>query len=288
MSKIYVLYNPIAGNGACEKNISVLDEIFAGRELEYVDFIGLNGDLKGFFDGLLPDDKVVLCGGDGTINCFINQIDTDTIVNEVMYYPLGSGNDFYNDVAANPKEKKAIVINEYIKNLPFVEVNDIKKRFINAIGFGIDGYCCEEGDRQRKLRPGKPVNYTTVALKGLVYDYHRVNAKICVDDKKYEYKDVWMVPALNGRYYGGGMMCAPNQDRINNNNTVSVIIVSSKSRLKLLVAFMSIFKGTHIKYKSTVTELKGTNVQVEFDRPTSLQIDGETVTNVTQYIVYRR
>ena len=90
---------------------------------------------------------------------------------------------------------------------------------------------------------------------------------------------------MNGRFYGGGMMCAPHQDRMNEKGLVSVIIVHSRFRIPLLIAFASVFKGKHVLYKSMVTELTGTYVRVEFDRPTALQIDGETVTNVTEYVV---
>ena len=51
---------------------------------------GIGGDIAagvvavGFIIGVIQDDKVVLCGGDGTINCFINQIDTDTIVKKIL------------------------------------------------------------------------------------------------------------------------------------------------------------------------------------------------------------
>lgn len=287
MSKTYVLYNPIAGNGNCNNNVRKLDEVLKGEELTYINYKELEDGTEEFFNRLEIDDKVILCGGDGTINYFINQIDTDCIENTVLYYPLGSGNDFYNDVKEREKSE-LIPLNGYIKNLPQVSVNGKTSKFINAIGYGIDGYCCEEGDRVRLRKPGKPVNYTMIALKGLCYDFQRVNAHITIDGKEYHYKDVWMVPALHGRFFGGGMMCAPNQDRINHNSKVSVIVVSSRNRLRLLLAFSSIFKGKHLKYKKVVTELKGSEVKVVYDRPAPLQIDGETISNVSEYTVFRK
>jgi diacylglycerol kinase family enzyme len=47
--------------------------------------------------------------------------------------------------------------------------------------------------------------------------------------------------------------------------------------------FPSIFKGEHVKNTKYVTVLTGKNITVEFDRPTPLQIDGETVLGVTEY-----
>lgn len=49
--------------------------------------------------------------------------------------------------------------------------------------------------------------------------------------------------------------------------------------------FPSIFKGEHVKKKKNVAILTGKNITVIFDRPNPLQIDGETVLNVTSYTV---
>ena len=55
------------------------------------------------------------------------------------------------------------------------------------------------------------------------------------------------------------------------------------SKLKALAVFPSIFKGEHVKKTGIVEILTGQNIHVEFDRPTPLQIDGETVPDVTSY-----
>ena len=49
--------------------------------------------------------------------------------------------------------------------------------------------------------------------------------------------------------------------------------------------FPSIFKGEHVKHTKQVEVLRGHEITVEFDRPTALQIDGETVLGVTSYTV---
>ena len=44
-----------------------------------------------------------------------------------------------------------------------------------------------------------------------------------------------------------------------------------------------IFKGEHIKHTKMVAVHTGREITVEFDRPTPLQIDGETIRDVTRY-----
>lgn len=282
---IYVMYNPLAGNSTCEESSKGVAEIFGDNELTYVDLLAVE-DIDQFISQMKNDDQIVICGGDGTLNYLLNHIDTSQLEQDVLYYPAGSGNDFYHDIDED-RMNGAYRVNHYLQCLPTVEVNGMKKIFLNGIGYGIDGYCCEEGDKVRIKRPGKRVNYSAIALRGVAYDYKRVNAKVTVDGVTKEFSNVWMAPTMNGRFYGGGMMCAPNQDRLNENGLVSVIVVHSKSRLKILAIFPSIFKGAHLKFKSVATEIMGSDVTVEFDKPTALQIDGETVTNVLKYSVHK-
>ena len=110
-----------------------------------------------------------------------------------------------------------------------------------------------------------------------------MNATVTIDGVTEKYKNVWMVPSMNGRYFGGGMMITPGQDRLNLQREISVAVVSCKSRLRLFTIFPKIFKGEHTKYTKYIKIVKCKSVAVEFDKPTALQIDGETVRGVRAY-----
>jgi diacylglycerol kinase family enzyme len=90
---------------------------------------------------------------------------------------------------------------------------------------------------------------------------------------------------MNGRYYGGGMNVTPLQDRLNPERTVSLGMFYGKGRIKTLIVFPKIFKGEHVKHTEMFETLVGRSVTVEFDRPCALQIDGETVLDVSSYTV---
>lgn len=201
--------------------------------------------------------------------------------NKVLYFPNGTGNDFAHDLGY-AKECKPFQITNHLKNLPFVTVNGKKYRFINGIGYGIDGYCCEVGDELKKF-PGKKVNYTAIAIKGLLFHYKPTNAIVTVDGKTYTYKKVWLAPTMNGRFYGGGMMPTPGQSRNNGDGMLSTLIFHGSGKLKTLMVFPSLFKGEHIKHHKIAEILSGHEITVEFDRPVALQIDGETILGVSSY-----
>ena len=281
MAKSYVLYNLKAGNKTALEDVNTLKNKIDG-EVEFVDVVSIK-DYKEFLGRLEAEDEIILCGGDGTINLYINNTDGIEYSNKVLYYPMGTGNDFAADLGYK-KGCDPFEITEYLKNLPFVTVKGKKYRVLNGVGYGIDGYCCEVGDAQ-KAKSDKPVNYTAIAIKGLLFHYKPTNATITVDGESHSFKKVWLAPTMNGRYYGGGMIPTPDQRRNNEEETVSTMVFHGSGKIKSLIVFPSIFKGEHVKHADMIKVFSGKEIKVEYDRPVALQIDGETILNVTEYTV---
>jgi diacylglycerol kinase family enzyme len=277
MAKAYILYNSLAGNGKGAEAISHLDTHIDDEKV----LCDMTKGYRHIFDGLSDGDYIVLCGGDGTLNRFINETADIEFDNDVLYFACGSGNDFARDLGHDSLDKP-YSIKKYLCDLPTVEVNGKNYRFLNGVGYGIDGYCCEVGDKLRAI-PGKKVDYTAIAIKGLLFHYKPTNARITVDGVEHTYKKVWLAPTMHGGRYGGGMMPTPMQSRENGFGKLSTLVFHGSGKIRTLIMFPLIFKGEHIKYTKNVEVLEGHEIKVEFDRPTALQIDGETVLGVTSY-----
>ena len=282
MAKYNVLYNPLAGNGKGENAAKKLKELLNGDELTFTDMTKVS-DYRALFASMPEDERVIVSGGDGTLNRFINDTEEVAFANPVYYYATGSGNDFLKDIGGNVGDKP-VCIDKYLKALPTVDVKGKSYRFINGIGYGIDGYCCEVGDKLRETSD-KPINYAGIAIKGLLFHYHPTSATVIVDGVEHKYKKVWLAPTMNGRYYGGGMIPTPKQDRLNKEHTVSVMVYYGSGKIKSLAVFPSIFKGEHVNNKEMVEVLSGKEITVRFDSPAALQVDGETIIGVTEYSV---
>lgn len=278
MNNYCILYNPLSGNGQGKAVAEALQAKIG--DVECVDMTAL-GEYGEFFASH-PDSHVIVCGGDGTLNRFINDTDGINITTPISYYASGSGNDFLRDISG--AEGEVISIDKYIKNLPTCNVNGKDYKFINGIGYGIDGYCCEVGDELRRTSD-KPINYTGIAIKGLLFHYKPTNATVTVDGVEHKFKKVWIAPTMLGRYYGGGMMPTPAQDRFNEDGTLSAMIFHGTGKLRTLMIFPSLFKGEHVKHEKNISILTGKSITVEFDSPRSLQVDGETILNVKKYSV---
>ncbi len=280
--KFTVLYNPNAGNNTAANKEADIRRRLSDDELTFYNMTEID-DYGAFFGELSADEAIIIVGGDGTLNRFINDGLRYCAERPIYYFAAGSGNDFLHDIGAST-EDCPIRIDKYLKSLPTVTVNGKTYSFLNGIGYGIDGYCCEVGDELRG-KSNKPVNYTAIAIKGLLFNYKPTNATVTVDGVSHRFKKVWLAPTMNGRFYGGGMMPTPAQDRLASERVVSTLVLFSAGKLKTLLVFPSIFTGEHVKHTKLARIFSGNNITVEFDRPTALQIDGETVTGVTSYTV---
>lgn len=283
MFKHYIFYNPLAGGETAVAKIEEFAKRYDGALL--YDITKTEG-YRGICEGLDSSDKVTVSGGDGTLNRFLNEMRGFEFPCDVYYYPSGTGNDFMREMnelnppAEGEEAPCAVKINEYIKDLPVVKVThaegESESVFINGIGFGIDGYCCEKGDDMREAGI-KNINYASIAVKGLLFHYKPCGATVTVDGKSQHFKKVWICPIMKGKYYGGGMIPTPGQDR--SSGELSVCIFHGTGKLRTLMIFPGLFKGEHVKKKKKISVLSGKEIKVVYDQPRPLQIDGETIRN---------
>ncbi len=279
--KNVILYNPYSNNKRGQEAAKEV-EAFVTGETVFEDITKIK-DILGYINNANAEDKLILVGGDGTINHLANDLKGTVPDKEILLFAAGTGNDFKADIA--PAENEHFIsLNKYLSDLPTVTINGKTTYFLNGIGYGIDGYCCEVGDKLRAASD-KPVNYAGIAIKGLLFHFKPRNATIIVDGEEKTYKHVWLAPTMKGRFYGGGMMVAPEQNRLDQSREVSTVVMYGSGNLKTLMVFPSIFKGEHVSHKEMVEVRKGHNITVKFDTPCALQIDGETVLNVSEYTV---
>ncbi len=277
--KAFVLYNPLAGN---RRHSDSMERLCAAlKEEKVLCDMTRHEECEAKLSEMEEGDYIILCGGDGTLNHFINALGEREPPCPIYYYPCGSGNDFAHDLG-HEFACAPFPITDHLRALPSVAVNGQKRLFLNGVGLGIDGYCCEESDRLR-AKPGAVINYVAIALKGLFFHYRPANAVVTVDGVEHSYKKVWMATTMYGHFYGGGVSPIPSQQRSDPEGLLSVMVAHNAGKLRALLTVPSILKGKHTRLKNNVDVFRGEEITVRFDSPAAMQIDGETVLGVREY-----
>ena len=280
--KYYVLYNPVCYYGQGEKEAYKISGHLYSDILDFYDMTKIE-DYRALISGFEEDSRIVICGGDGTLHRFANDTRSIEIRQEIYYYATGAGTDFMTDIGGKRMDPP-VNITKYMRNLPVATVNGKEYVFINNVGMGLDGYCTHEADKQ--LAAGvQNVNFSKIAILGILGRFKRFNISVTVNGNTRTFKRVLISTTMQGRYYGGGMMPTPDQNRLNSDHHVSVIVMFNCRIINTFMAFPGFFKGTHLNHHNICKAFTGHEVRVVADRPMMVQLDGETIPDVTEYSI---
>lgn len=275
-----ILFNPHANNNDISAALEAVRAYAAASDTVEKDLTQV--DLRAEICALSENDRVLLLGGDGTIMRLANALDGAAFAVPLYLWKSGTGNDFLRDLGKN-EDTEPVLLNPYLVHLPHVEVKGKTYLYVNGIGFGLDGMVCEVTDKL-KAKGVKKINYTMESIKLLLGGFKCPSGRVTVDGVTKSYKKIWLASAMYGKYYGGGMRVAP--DQVRGSGSLTCCVWHTAGKLVTLMHFPKIFTGEHVKYKDSIDVFTGKRITVEFDRPTALQIDGETVSGVTTYTAW--
>lgn len=276
----YLLFNPKARNGKTAEDLALIHKALQSQQIREYNLANYS-DYGEILKYIRPDDTVYLVGGDGTLNHFINELNKFDMICDIYFYSAGTGNDFKRDVDPDNHVYR-VKINKYIKNLPNVEIENRTYKFINGVGYGIDGYACVEGDNVRE-KTKRNIKYSKMVLKGMFGRYKSCSGSVTVDGITHKYKKIWFASTMFGRFYGGGVRVAPKQSRFNVDHTLTCVVLHDVSRLGLFFKYPKIIKGKHSKCTDCFDFFVGHKFEVEFDKARPIQIDGEAFENISKY-----
>ena len=258
----YYLYNSLSSKidiieDACTKVEDVID-------LDYASFI----------DSINDEDEIMIVGGEGTLNFFINAIKNKNINCKVHYKPTLT-NDFILDL--NVEKQDMYLINDYIKDLPTIYVKELEQLFINSIGFGLDSF--SEMERHiLKKQTKEDVSLQNMMFKKLLH-YKPRHVTLTVDGVEYKINHAWFMTTLKGKYYFNGKKLLIEQDRTK--DTLTLVVIDVKSKLKAIKAFSDL--NNENKTSPYIHTFVGSEFFVKSDKSTPLSIDGEIVPDVIEY-----
>lgn len=276
----YVIYNPLSIHALSIPELAkTLRDVNAEEDMRFIRVDEIDDGFE-FMKLLSKGDDIVVSGGDGTFNRLVNKCHLETYNFPIYFHKAGNSNDFMRDIGDNGSDFAEV--SPYLKKLPTVTFGDEELKFLNNVGFGIDGMVSLIASHE-KMAGKLKINYKSILIKCLLFKYKPVSAVIEVDGEKHLYKKVYVASTMNGRYYGGGIKQTPDQDR--SSDEVSLIVWHSINRLSGFFFFHKLLKAKHIPFSKHASIIKGKNISVRFDKPTDIQIDGECIHGIYSYKV---
>ncbi len=282
--KIGVVMNPRAGGGRMDAAWLTLGDALAMRlgpfEVLRTSRPGEGSDLA---QQLAEDgaDLVVAAGGDGTISEVADGLMRASRRPELGIIPVGTGIDFPRNLELGPTpvdaveaiasgRKRQIDVGRigYVDEHGGVNV----RHFTNEASFGLSGPVVRAVNAA-KLRgaSGKAV-FLWHTLSQL-WRYKPLTMRVTLDGAEVIETEVAVVAVCIGRYFGAGMMVAPDA-RIDD-GLFDVVIVKHASKLELISVLRKAYAGTHTKSRLCIMR-RARSVSIEpLGVPALIDVDGE-------------
>ncbi len=237
--------------------------------------------------------KLVVVGGDGTINEVLNGItDFDRVSFGVI--PTGSGNDFIRGLKLKGKPldhlKRILSSNNDeridIGNVSWTDHMGVKGSRLFAIssGVGMDAIVCKKALTSRikkvlnKIGLGK-LTYLIITVQTL-FSMETVDAKLTfAADKQSTYNKLIFSAAMNFGAEGGGVPMAPHADA--KDGMLSVCSIAGVAKWKTFFVLPILVLAKHETLKC-VDIVNTPQISMKLSKPEVLHADGEYLGDVTQ------
>ena len=201
MKRAILIYNPQAGRGKIERNISRIVAVF--RTVDYDLILHPIEFERNPFDGNEDVDLVIIAGGDGTINYVVNAMMHKGLSITLGIIPAGTANDFAGALGMSTDVVEAAqqIANGVIEEIDCGKVEHINNKkespiyFVNIFSFGIFTTTSQHTPERMKHRLGR-VAYLLAGVKDLK-NLHGIPLTITTDEETFYY------PTLMGLVFNG-------------------------------------------------------------------------------------
>lgn len=259
--QIAIVTNSMAGSGKAIKLSKTILELLQKKNIAAQIFTEKEWDkrLYGFSD-------IWICGGDGTLNYFVNQFYDIRI--PLAIFKGGTGNDFYSLLYGKISLEQQV---DYVLQAPPkpIDVGKCNDRyFLNGVGIGFEGAVAKSLQGVNKF--GGKLFFMASILKH-IFGYKEQQYTLQSGEKKIENKFL-MISIANGTRYGGGFYVAPIAKP--DDGLLDANLVQPLSPLKRIRYLPVIEKGKHLSL-SFNEHFTTKEIMITSDNTIQTHLDGE-------------
>jgi len=235
-------------------------------------------------------DRIIAVGGDGTVNEVVNGFFHPARPGEpaipirpgamLALLPRGTGGDLRRsigldgDLASCAARLKGECAAVDVGRVDYVTDNGkaASRYFMNVGEVGVGARVVEIANRSSKRLGGK-MTFMLASLRALA-GWRDLRIRVSFDGGPVEELTVTTLAIANGKYFGGGMMVAP-EARLDDGQ-FHVTIWSGYGLSDFVFKGGSMYDGSHVNLKGTRTRTARTvRVEAAEDDPVGIEVDGE-------------
>jgi YegS/Rv2252/BmrU family lipid kinase len=285
-----VILNPTAGSGgAARKKAAILRSLTVGGAAPEVVHTEGPGDAGRLIREARRDgvECAVLVGGDGTLNDAVQgYLDEEGQLvpgPDLGLIPSGTGGDFrrtfeltdsVEDAAERLLKASPRPLDLGLLTVTSHDGKRVRRAFLNITSFGIGGLTDRIVNASPKWIGGKATFFLGTLRAMLVY--RNAPVRVLVDGKPWLEAPIFNVALANGRFFGGGMLIAPNADPAD--GLLDVVALHDMSKVRAASLSQHIYKGTHLGLPG-VSVTRGKVIEAEpmaASTEVLVDMDGET------------
>lgn len=270
--KVLLIYNPISGNRVFRDYLDYVIEKFQEKGFQIIPYRISNKDtVDRILSGIDENEykKILIAGGDGTINRIVNKLIKYDINLPIGIFPVGTANDYatYLNLPKNIEEMTEIVLRDNYTYCDVGLAND--KYFINvaSLGFLID--ISQKTDTKFKNNVGVLAYY----LKGLeeLPNLKPINIRVTSKEVNFD-GEIYFMLIMNGKSAGGFKKIAPFSSL--SDGLLEVFIFKKCPSIELVPLMLKVVNGDHIN-SSHVVYFQADELIVDCDEEVGTDLDGE-------------
>jgi diacylglycerol kinase (ATP) len=268
-----LIYNPTAGRGRARRNVRDVEEYLRlrGARVDCEPSTGPDDLVRIAAESSRAGyDRVVVCGGDGTLNLALRDFDLEK--GTLALIPTGSGDDFAR-VTGVPRDVRLAcdnVLDGVVRDVDVALANGL--RYLGVAGLGFDSEVAEYANRNARYLRGSAV-YLYAIFRVLPKFTPRAVTIRAENGTRSE--QIMFAAVGNTRQYGGGIRITP--DARFDDGLLDVCIVHSTTRAQLLRTLPRAYTGSHVTSPFVETG-RGREFHFASEHSMAVYADGEPLT----------
>lgn len=269
--RVALIVNPSAGGGRAARALPAVEAALRGRDADFHTETTAGPEHARELGAAAAHagELALTLGGDGLIGCVAGPVaDAEGCLGVL---PGGRGNDFARMLGLpldDPVAALGAVLEGGERRVDLGEVEG--RAFVGIASGGFDSVANRIANDARLVK-GDLV-YAYAALRALAgWEPARFTLELPGETISY---DGYSFAAANARFYGGGMMIAPDAEL--DDGLLDVVATGRAPRRRFLASLPRVFAGTHVDLPS-VRVFRGGEVRVSADRRFTVYADGDPI-----------